>query len=130
MLYHPEIQRVMVEQRLEGLRRDARRSIPAAPPAADISRIALRLCRVGDEAELARLAALEGVRVPDGRFVLAEVDGRLVAALALATGCLLADPFVATSHLRRLLELRAAQLREPGERPSRFRLHAVRSLSI
>jgi hypothetical protein len=130
MLYHPEIQRVMVDQRLEALRRDARRRIPAVPAPADISRIALRLCRVGDDAELARLATLEGVQVPDGRFVLAEVDGRLVAALSLTTGRMLADPFVGTSHLRRLLELRASQLREPGERPSRFRLHALGSLSI
>jgi hypothetical protein len=128
MLYHPEIQRVMVEQRLESLRRDARHTYPKPSARADISRIALRLCRAGDEAELARLAALEGVAVPAGRFVLAEVNGRLVAALAIASGCLLADPFVATTDLRRLLELRASQLREPGERPARFGL--VRLLSI
>lgn len=128
MLYHPEIRRVMIDQRLETLRRDARHEIPAAPAPADLSRIALRLCRVSDEVELARLAALEGVPVPAGRFVLAEVDGRLVAALSLASGYWLADPFVATAHLRRLLELRAAQLREPGEHASRLRLGAVRSL--
>lgn len=130
MLYHPEIQRLMVEQKLETLRHDAQHTVPTAPARADISRIALRLCRVGDDAELARLAALEGVDVPAGRFVLAEVDGRLVAALPLAGGEFLADPFVATAHLRRLLELRASQLREPGERPNRFRLGTVRSLSI
>lgn len=130
MLYHPEIQRLMVEQRLETLRRDARHTLPAAPVRADISRIALRLCRVGDEAELARLAALEGVEVPAGRFVLADVNGHLVAALAIASGEFLADPFVATTDLRRLLELRASQLREPGERPTRFGFGIARSLSI
>jgi hypothetical protein len=41
------------------------------------------------------------------------VDGRLVAALPLAGGHMLADPFVRTAHLLPLLELRAAQLREP-----------------
>lgn len=130
MLYHPEIQRVLVEQRVETLRHDARHTIPAAPARADLSRIALRLCRVGDDAALARLAALEGVEVPAGRFVLAELDGRLVAALPLAGGAFLADPFVATTDIRRLLELRASQLREPGERPARLGLGIVRSLSI
>ena len=130
MLYHPEIQRVLVEQRLEILRHDARHGIPAAPARADFSRIDLRLCRVGDDAELARLAALEGVDVPAGRFVLAELDGRLVAALALVGGEFLADPFVATKDIRRLLELRASQLRAPGERPTRFGFGVARSLSI
>ncbi|HEX5448938.1 MAG TPA: hypothetical protein VFW85_02630 [Gaiellaceae bacterium] len=130
MLYHPEIQRLLVEQKVETLRHDAQHTVPTAPARADFSRIDLRLCRVGDDAELARLAALEEVEVPRGRFVLAEVDGRLVAALALAGGEFLADPFVSTTDLRRLLELRASQLREPGERPPRFGLAAVRSLSI
>lgn len=130
MLYHPEIQRLMVEQKLETLRHDAQHTVPTAPVRADFSRIDLRLCRVGDDAELARLAALEGVEVPAGRFVLAELNGRLVAALALVSGEFLADPFVATKDIRRLLELRASQLRAPGERPTRFGFGVARSLSI
>jgi hypothetical protein len=42
---------------------------------------------------------------------VALVDGRLVAAQPIERGPMLADPFVRTAHLRRLLELRAEQLR-------------------
>jgi hypothetical protein len=117
-VFHPDFQQLLVEQRLETLRRDARRPFraPATPIHEDLRGIALRLCRVGDDPALEQLAGLEGSTVPSGRMVLAEVDGRLVAALPLAGGCMLADPFVATGHLRRLLELRAAQLREPARR--------------
>jgi hypothetical protein len=115
-MFHPDFQQLMVEQRLETLRRDARRPIrvPFAATREDLSGIALRLCRVGDDPALEQLAELEGSTVPAGRLVLAEIDGRLVAALPVAGGCMLADPFVPTAHLRRLLELRAAQLREPA----------------
>jgi hypothetical protein len=117
-MFHPDFQQLMVEQRIETLRRDARRPFraPAAPRHEDLRGIALRLCRVGDDPALEQLAELEGSTVPTGRLVLAEIDGRLVAALPLAGGCMISDPFVATSHLRRLLELRAAQLREPSHR--------------
>ena len=81
-----------------------------------LSRIELRLCRVGDAAALEELAELDGKSVPTGRFVLAEVDGRIVAALPLAGGPLLADPFVPATHLHKLLEVRAAQVRLPHER--------------
>ena len=49
-----------------------------------------------------------------GRLVVAIVDGRLVAALPVAGGPALRDPFVRTAHLLRLLELRAEQLRRAG----------------
>jgi hypothetical protein len=78
--------------------------------------IALRFCRVGDDPALARLAALEGRPVPQGQFVVAELDGRIVAALPLDGSPPLRDPFVRTAHLQRLLELRAAQLMR-SERP-------------
>jgi hypothetical protein len=50
--------------------------------------------------------------------VVAIVEGRLVAAVPLAGGQTLADPFERTEQLVRLLELRAAQLREVGGRRS------------
>ena len=50
--------------------------------------------------------------------MVALVDGRIAAALPLAGGALLADPFMRTAHLQRLLELRAAQLRQPEPRRS------------
>jgi hypothetical protein len=113
MFVHPEILRAIADARIDDLRREMSRSVPApAPPRGrdDLTAIALRLCRVGDDEALARLAALEERTVPSGEFVVAEVDGRIVAALPLCGGTPLRDPFARTAHLVRLLELRAAQI--------------------
>jgi hypothetical protein len=90
---------------------------PETERSEEIDGLELRLCRVGDDPDLERLAALDGQPLPFGRFVVAVVDGRLVAALPLGGGRLLADPFVPTAHLLGLLELRADQIRE--HRPQR-----------
>ena len=117
MLQHPEIMRFLTTEHVEALRRAARPVLrPARPTAIDLTEIELRLCRVGDDPALEQLAALAERPLPFGRFVVAVVDGRLVAALPLAGGHLITDPFVRTAHLRPLLELRAAQLREPERR--------------
>ena len=80
--------------------------------------VELRLCRVDDDPALDRLAMLEGRPAPAGRYVIAEVDGTVVAAISLISGAVLADPFEPTAHLLPLLELRAAQL-APEARGSR-----------
>ena len=64
--------------------------------------------------------------VPKGRLVIAELDGRIVAALPLDGGPPLRDPFVRTAHLLRLLELRVASSTtcarpKRGLRPRGFR---------
>jgi hypothetical protein len=88
------------------------------PQAENQEAVELRLCRVDDDPALERLAMLEGRPAPAGRFVLAEVDGTVVAAKSLLSGAVLADPFEPTAHLLPLLELRAAQL-APEARGSR-----------
>ena len=111
-MMHPEIQQVMAAQHVETLLHDARRPVRNAPAIQDdYSRIELRTCRVSDHPALEELAMLNERPLPEGSFVVAVVDGRLVAAQPILGGDLLADPFVRTSHLRHLLELRAAQLR-------------------
>ena len=113
---------MMANDRIESLRRSAsRRSwTAAAPPALEPEReeVELRLCSVSDDQALADLAMLSGRPVPSGRLVVAIVDGRLVAAVPLTGGPPLADPFERTDQLVRLLELRAAQVREVGQRRS------------
>jgi len=89
----------------------------------------LRLCRVDDDPALEMLAILSGGRVEDGRYVLAEVDGTIVAGLPLAGGEVIADPFRPTAHLLPLLHLRAEQLARParsGGLLSRLALAAAR----
>jgi hypothetical protein len=72
--------------------------------------------------ELLRELAERDSRPPfDGSALVAEVEGRALAAISLTTREVLADPFSRTDELRLLLELRAAQLRrlEPRRRQRR-----------
>jgi hypothetical protein len=121
-MLHPEIMRFLADEHVAGLRAAARR--PIAPRtssrATDIGGVELRLCTCADDLQLAHLAELEGRPVPFGRFVVAIARGRIVAALPLAGGHPLADPFVSTEHPMPLLELRASQLREPDPRRGFF----------
>ena len=115
MSMHPEIMRIMATEHVKVLQHDAARRVrPTQRQAtADTRDVELRLCRVSDDPELERLAELEGRQVPDGRLVIAAIRGCIVAALPVAGGLALADPFTRTAHILPLLELRAAQLREP-----------------
>ena len=118
---HPDIMRLVANERLTTLQEAARRPAPRPArrtPAVDLSEIDLRLCRAEDDAELERLAALSEQPLAPGRYVVAVVDGRIAAAVPLTGGPMLADPFSRTLHLQRLLELRAAQLRQPEPRRS------------
>jgi hypothetical protein len=127
-MLHPEMMRFLAADRLETLRRDAVRPRPNARSRAtsDTGDVELRLCRVADDPELDLLAELEGKPAPAGRHVVAVVRDRVVAAVSLVDGSTLADPFVRTDHLLPLLQLRAAQLREPA--PRRFGLLHYASL--
>jgi hypothetical protein len=71
-----------------------------------------------DRAQLVKLAELDTRVVPDGPVLGAEVDGRLVAAIAVDNGEILADPFRPTSELQAMLKLRASQVQA---RPTRRR---------
>lgn len=122
-MIHPEIQKLMVADHVETLRRDARRPARRTPfVREDDSEIELRMCRVSDNEALADLAALSERPLPSGSFVVALVNGRLVAAQPVDGGPVLADPFTGTLNLRRLLALRAAQIRGPETRPMLRRL--------
>ena len=73
--------------------------------------LTLRVCGDGDETALLRLAERDSTVVPGGRLIAAETRGRLVAALSLETGAVIADPFESTSDAVDLLRRRAAQIR-------------------
>ena len=117
-MLHPEMMRVLVNDHIESLRHDARPRVnrTATRGAVDMLDIELRLCRADDDPALDELEALAERELPSGRLILAAVRGRIVAALPLAGGPAVADPFVRTQHVVRLLELRAAQLRQPEPR--------------
>ena len=86
-------------------------------------RVTIRHAHEGDAAALARLAALDSKRVPDGPALVAESGTRIVAALPLADEGAIADPFVHTAELVALLRMRAAQL-SADARPARSGLRA------
>lgn len=72
--------------------------------------VTIRLSRPGDEHAISVLAQLDSTRVPFGDLLLAEQGGALRAALPLAGGPAIADPFHLTADLVRLLESRRRQL--------------------
>src|SRR5690242_19451589 len=70
--------------------------------------VVIRPAYPDDAAALERLARLDSRRPLDGPVLVAERDGRLLAALGTATGRHIADPFSPTADLVALLEVRAA----------------------
>jgi len=79
-----------------------------------------------DQARLATLAALDSHAPLDGPVLGVEVEGELRAAISVATGELVADPFVRTSELSALLRLRADQMRAQRQGARRPRRRALR----
>ena len=73
--------------------------------------VTIRAAQIADAAALRRIAQRDSRAVPTGDLLLAEVDGEAQAAIALATGEVIADPFRPTAKLVRMLSLRRAELR-------------------
>jgi hypothetical protein len=73
--------------------------------------IVIRLATDDDATALRRLAQLDSARLPEGELLVAEVDGKLRAALRIADRAYVADPFWPSKELVRLLDVRARRLR-------------------
>jgi hypothetical protein len=72
--------------------------------------LTLRFAFPDDARALGRLAALDSAPTPLQPALVAEVEGELRAALSLADGHVVADPFRPTLALIELLRARARQL--------------------
>jgi len=83
--------------------------------------LVVRRGRPADTAELAALAELDSARALTGSTIVAEVDGRLVAAVSLHDGRVIADPFVPTADVVDVLRLHTAGARSAKARPRRAR---------
>ena len=81
--------------------------------------IAIRESTAADRPELERLASLDSGHLPHGPLLVAEIHGKIEAAVPLGDGRPLADPFHPTAELVDLLETRAAQLRHDRSRVQR-----------
>ena len=110
---HPELTRQFALARMAGLHRDAARyrrrreaSFHAPQPVRTAIQLRLSACRE----ELERLAALSERPLHDGDWLVAELDGVPVAAVAVDDGTTVYDPFKPTSQIVSLLELRRKQV--------------------
>jgi hypothetical protein len=89
--------------------------------------VTVRLAVAADGPQLQRLAELDSACVPAQPLLIGERAGRAVAALSLAGGEVVADPFTPTADVVALLRLRARQLRGGSPRGAvRHRLAAAR----
>jgi hypothetical protein len=75
--------------------------------------LVIRRLASADEDALRLLAERDTTRAPDGEVVGAEKDGRLLAAISLDSGDVVADPFHPTADVVALLRVRAGQLLPP-----------------
>ena len=110
---HPALHQQLALEHIVTLRRQAReyrraRAVSAHPPQPVRSAIQLRLSACRDELE--HLAALSDRSVPEGDWIVAELDGVPVAAVSVEDGTTLYDPFRPTSQVVSLLELRRKQV--------------------
>jgi hypothetical protein len=81
--------------------------------------LVLRRGRPTDAAELTTLAELDSARPLTGERIVAEVDGRLVAAVSLHDGRVVADPFAPTADVVEMLRVHTAGGRSAAARPRR-----------
>ncbi len=95
----------------EAAARAARRVDAGETP---VTRVTLRYAAAADAGALRRLAELDSATAPELPVLLAEVDGRLRAALPLDGGAPIADPFHRGLELIELLRTRATQLARAG----------------
>ena len=132
-MLNPSLHRLLASARADDLRRDAEsarlgapvrvplrarrrarldaRSRAAAAVYSDARTITIRYAYPDDRVALMRLAQLDSAEPGRQPLLVAEVEGELWAALSLADGRVIADPFRRTAAMVELLRARAAQLR-------------------
>jgi hypothetical protein len=114
---HPELMRQVALARVADFThqaaryrrvRAAMREASVAPRPSVRAAIELRVSACRDELE--RLAALSERQLHDGDWIVADVDGVPVAAVAVDDGTTVYDPFRPTSQAVSLLQLRRKQV--------------------
>jgi hypothetical protein len=78
--------------------------------------LTIRLASPGDATALRSLAELDSASPLAGRVLLAELDGQPVAAVSLASGSTIADPFRHSADAARMLKVRRRQILGEGGR--------------
>ena len=114
---NPFLSNEIAQQHIGDLRRQARAArVPDQPEALpDDDCLTVRAATARDADALRLLAALEGVNMPAGEVLVAQVGRDVVAALPLDGSRAIADPFRRSAEFVELLRLRARQLRRDEE---------------
>jgi hypothetical protein len=100
---------LMAGQELEA-RRTGARGRPLDQSSSPVTRVTLRYSSAADAKRLRQLAGLDSAAVPSGCTLVAEVDGRLRAALPLDGSAPIADRAHGGADFLELLRVRASQL--------------------
>ena len=108
--FAPTVARVLVDDRLRSARHHALVASVHPSPARPAPAVTIRRSRAQDALALQRLAELDSAAPLHSPVLVAEADGVLRAAMSLADGAVVADPFFATTSIRELLGKRAEQL--------------------
>jgi hypothetical protein len=90
---------------------------------APISELTIREATAADAPAISHLAELDTSRIPAGPMVVAESGGELLAAMSIADGQAVADPFRPTAELVAILRMQAGV--EPADRGALGRISAL-----
>jgi hypothetical protein len=82
--------------------------------------LTIRYATAADDVALDRLAQLDSSTVPAAPTLIAEADGRLIAAVSARDGRAVADPFTRSREAVTLLRRRAGQLNTTPRRRRRL----------
>lgn len=111
---HSPLHRLIAQERAEEFRRAATERAAArhisSVRAPLMSPVTLRFGFPDDVAEITRLATLDSSLPPRSPVLVAEVAGRLRAAVSLSDGSVVSDPFFPSAAVVDLLRARAGQL--------------------
>jgi hypothetical protein len=125
-MFSDNLLRTLSQTRVADARRDVRqhsearggpapRTIPGR--VSQDAPLTIRHATAADFAALERLAALDSRRIPAGELFVAEAEGRLLAAMSLDTGAVIADPFEQTASIVEVLRAHTSAVRPAAPRP-------------
>ena len=78
----------------------------------------IRPATIDDADAISRLAALDSARAPEAPLIIGELGGAPAAALSLADGRSVSNPFERTSQLMSYMRIRARALKAVDTEPS------------
>jgi hypothetical protein len=116
-MFNDHLLRALSKSRTIETRRPSPIHVPTRRVAADAP-LTIRHATAGDFPALERLAALDSHRIPSGELFVGEIDGRLLAAMSIDTGSVIADPFEHTASIVDVLRVQSRAVRPAAPRPA------------